>query len=617
MADLDAELLALAGGDSSGEEDSMPASPRQKRSPSRRSRSLSSDKATPPADMARKGTAQAVQKTKARKPARRSRYSDDEDEGSSPVPSDSASMSQSASDGEVDLDDDEDKPLYAYDRIYHDAKEKAKILALPEIEREQLIGTRNEEVDRHEQNRQLHRLVAMREREEKKREAKAKRKAGDAGLDDSQRKSTRQRTKVGGESKNLIDKYKQQRAEKNRQDEKRRQKRTARSASPADDYSEDDAQGESDDYDDRRLNKKRSPSPAKDDPPAELSDVQHARVGRDNFAQVCQTPGFESAIIGCFARVNLGPGRTPGVNEYRLCQIKGIEKGKPYAMVGPNGQQFLTDKYVLATHGKAQRPWSFLECSMSRFTEDEWRRYRVTMANEDCKMPTKGSINKKLEELNKLINHKWVDLEITEKLRAQNDLMALVTRAKDKEEIQDQILEARRKKQFELVDELEEKLQNIVPMKLAMGTILIKKEGPRVNAEQERLAALNRKNNQLNSENIRKAQLAEMHARRIKQQQRTASPAPNAASNKNLDDLFEGGSDISRAATPVNGSGTPARAGTPTLAANGTPAGGTPRSSTPIPYKPVSKKKGLPVIRKAALDDEIIAGMDLGLEIDL
>lgn len=77
MADLDAELLALAGGDSSGEEDSMPPSPPQRRSPSRRSPS-SSDKEAP--EMSRKGVAQTVKKSRARKPARRSRYSDDEGE---------------------------------------------------------------------------------------------------------------------------------------------------------------------------------------------------------------------------------------------------------------------------------------------------------------------------------------------------------------------------------------------------------------------------------------------------------------------------------------------------------------------------------------------------------
>lgn len=524
-------------------------------------------------------------------------------------------MSQSGSDDGLDMDDDEDKPLYAYDKIYHDADEKKKIQRMGEIEREQLIASRTEEVDRHEQNRQLHRLVAARNREVKKREAKAaKRKAADAGLDDSQRKSSRQRTKVGGESKNLIDKYKQQRAEKNLRDEKARQNRSARTPSPGEMFSDDDAEGEEEDYDDRRHPRKRTPSPAKDDPPIELSDVQHARIGRDNFAQVCQTPGFEDAVSGCFARVNLGPGVVPGVNQYRLCQIKGIEKGRIYAMTAANGQQFLTDKYIIATHGKAQRPWTFLECSMSRFTEDEWRRYRLAMVNENCTMPTRGQLNKKLEDLNKLINHKWQDAEITAKLAKQKELVGTVTKAKEREEIQDQILEARRKRNYDLEAELEEKLQNIVPMKLAMGTSLIKKEAPRVNHEQERLAELNRKNNKLNTENIRKAQLAEINARRVRK--RTASPAPNnkAPNNKALDDLFGDGSDISRAGTPVNGSGTPARSGTP---ANGTPAAGPPRSSTPMQYKSVGKKKGIPSIRKNALDDEIIAGLDLGIEIEL
>lgn len=72
MADLDAELLALAGGDSSGEE-SMPSSPKEK-SPSP-PRSKKQSRESPPPDMARKGVAKAVKRTK-----RRKTYSDDEDE---------------------------------------------------------------------------------------------------------------------------------------------------------------------------------------------------------------------------------------------------------------------------------------------------------------------------------------------------------------------------------------------------------------------------------------------------------------------------------------------------------------------------------------------------------
>jgi RNA polymerase-associated protein RTF1 len=72
MADLDAELLALAGGDSSGD-DSMPSSPKQKSPTPPRPKKQSRESPAP--DMARKGVAKAVKRTK-----RRKAYSDDEDE---------------------------------------------------------------------------------------------------------------------------------------------------------------------------------------------------------------------------------------------------------------------------------------------------------------------------------------------------------------------------------------------------------------------------------------------------------------------------------------------------------------------------------------------------------
>jgi RNA polymerase-associated protein RTF1 len=34
-----------------------------------------------------------------------------------------------------------------------------------------------------------------------------------------------------------------------------------------------------------------------------------------------------------------------------------------------NGQTFVTDQYVIAAHGKAEREWPFIACSDSAFTE--------------------------------------------------------------------------------------------------------------------------------------------------------------------------------------------------------------------------------------------------------
>jgi RNA polymerase-associated protein RTF1 len=530
----------------------------------------------------------------------------------------------SQSDSEAGFSPGADKPIFPYDKLYYDAEDKARIEAKPEIEREEILAQRSEQVERHEQDLTLRRLVAARAREEAKHAAKNKRKASAADLEDTQRKSTRQRTKVGGgrvgEASSAIEAYKLQRAEKNLRDEQRKKDGFARrAASPREDYSDADAEGESDnDYDDRR-HSRRSPSPPKDEPIAELADIQRARVGRDNFAQVCYTPGFRDTITGCYARVCLGPGRNPGVNEYRVCLIKGFATGKPYAMTGSNGRPFPVDMYVIAAHGKAERQWSFLECSMSKFTDDEWRRYRSTMANDDLKMPTKRAINAKLEQINRLLAHRFTEVEISEKIKAQNELMEKITRHQEKEDLREKINQAIADGDDEAAEQLETQLASIVPVKLAFGTSLSRADSGYVSQEQERLAELNRRNQRLNAENVRKAQLAEMRARKAKKHL-----APG------VDELFEGTSDISRTGTPVNGAGTPkvgatsiSRAGTPNplaLSANG----GTPGSSTPLAIQPTAvksaaaeKKKGLPVIRKAALDDEILASMDLGIDIDI
>lgn len=195
-------------------------------------------------------------------------------------------------------------------------------MAMPEIQREELLSERAQQVDRHNQDQALRRLLAAREREEAR--TQKKRKASGADLE-SQRKSSRKKTAVGGrkvgEPSDAIEAYKRQREQKGKRDEQRRRdasrkERSRDSPSRAGRDSEDDSEVEWDD--DRR----RSPSPVKDDPPAELQDIQRARVGRSNFAQVCFYPGFDQAISNCYTRVIIGPNPKTGQNEYRVCLIK-------------------------------------------------------------------------------------------------------------------------------------------------------------------------------------------------------------------------------------------------------------------------------------------------------
>jgi RNA polymerase-associated protein RTF1 len=122
--------------------------------------------------------------------------------------------------------------------------------------------------------------------------------------------------------------------------------------------------------------------------------------------------------------------------------------------------------------------------------------------------------------------------------------------------------------------------------------------------ESRRIAELNHRNRIAESQRVRQAQLEEKHkAKRDREQaakaearkraeeaaKKKAEEEKAAAKKANLDDLFDGDS----------------RAGTP-------------RAGTPKPgEKKKEPKKGLPTFRKPKMDDDIIASMDLGINIEI
>ena len=233
--------------------------------------------------------------------------------------------SDSDSEGPTFEDDGERYPL---EGKFIDSSDRARILEMNEIEREQVLAERAQEIERDRQNRALRQLLKSRETENKQNK---KRKAGASDLQEDPRKTQRQRTKLGGgkvgEASSGIDSLKRARAEKDdrqrrRQEDKERNKgrSTAR-----DDYSDADADGDSEvEWDDGKSKNKRSKSPDyRDAEPATLADIQKVRVGRSRFAQVCFYPGFDEAITGCFVRISIGMDKETGQNIYRMGIIKG------------------------------------------------------------------------------------------------------------------------------------------------------------------------------------------------------------------------------------------------------------------------------------------------------
>ncbi|KAJ5594261.1 uncharacterized protein N7459_000469 [Penicillium hispanicum] len=611
--DLDAELLALAG---DSEEEHSPPPTQKDDSPAPSASPHSPDHHHSPASMARKGTAKPVRRP--RKTVRDEEEDGEISEAESHNSLQSAPMSESDSEA-GDAIDEEDRPIFPYDKLYYSAKEKQEIMAMPEIQREELLSERAQQVDRHDQDLALRRLLASRERDEQRAAKKAKRKAGAAGLDDAQRKSSRQKTTLGGrkvgETSAAIDAYKRQREQKGKRDELRRRDTTQsrrRSRSQGSVISDEDAEAESDVELDDRIG--RSPSVPKDDPPAELRDIQRARVGRSNFAQVCFYPGFDDAITGCYARVNIGPNIETGQNEYRLCLITGFNTGKPYAMEAPNGRSFVTDQYAKLAHGKAVRDFPFIACSDSPITEPEYTRYRKTMAVEDCKMATQTKLAAKVVDINRLINHQFTAQELSEKLRKQGALDHKKNILK-RFDIERDLKFAKANGNMEDIERLEKELDQILNPNLSWGTSLSKPTVDKTLSEAERVHQINIRNQKLNYENVRRAQLEERKAARkaaaaVARGEATADPFMRVRTiAKTHHDVSEKSQTGAKSAgvTPDDTPTDSPKPGTDSASQVATPNSGL------TPKKP---KNGF-MISYRNTDDENIAALDLDIDIEI
>lgn len=268
------------------------------------------------------------------------------------------------------------------------------------------------------------------------------------------------------------------------------------------------------------------------------------------------------------------------------------------------------------------------------------------MAAESLPLPTRSFLQSKLADINTLLDHTWTEDEIQQKLKRSGVLQTRFA-AFERNQILRHRKEAEDRGDEAAVAKCDAELTAMEGPKLAFGTSLNASPrkapvstGPN---EQERLAILNRNNRKLNQQEVRKAQQAERKAEalnqaaiergeavanpfaRVKTRAKTHYDVRNDAlaprpSNKGLDELFDGGnSDLSRAGTPLNPSGTNTPLPIPTPKPVGTPMTGMSRSGTPLLVKRDSgeKKRGIPTIRKRNMDDDLIAAMDLGIEIDI
>ncbi|EJD51871.1 plus-3-domain-containing protein [Auricularia subglabra TFB-10046 SS5] len=479
------------------------------------------------------------------------------------------------SDSDMDLESEEDdsNPVqYPLEGKYIDESDRAKLLDLPEIEREEILAQRQEEMQRWRDRQALDKLV--------------KSQSGQA-VDDDDSASKR---KPGAREK--LDKYKAERKAK----EERRQAMRDRPGSPSSsrkahaqsDSSSDDEEGqysrveEENDRFDKQFGRDK-------EPPVGIADLRKIQVTRSMIGKYIERPWFEKLIAGAWVRIMVGSEK--GENVYRICEALKIgEIIKPYSV---EGNQVIES--VELKHGQAIREFTMERVSNVPFTDKEFDRLTRTCALEKVKLPSRRDIERKQAEIKRLTSQPRTNADIDYQLKrkAQIDRLLpsrpwdpakeyahllkrhdLAFQRKDREETKN--LQA-------ALREFEEKHPNLKER--------YKRERESDDNE-DLMARINKRNKLANEENVRRAEAAEAERKRRERRlgMNRADSADPSARLKTIPKTF----------TP--------RSGTPS-----TPNGkvGTPSSTTPLPN--LSPLPVAPPTRTASTFDAVVQSIEVDL----
>lgn len=459
---------------------------------------------------------------------------------------------------------------------------------MTEIDREAVLEERMAQIEREQQDRHLRNLLKSRTAADNKAAAAA-----------STRKSLRTKSapKVTAEI-----------SKRGKLDELRRNREERKATGRRSSFGDEDASrklmsdGEDDgDYHDSHY--------IKDERPINLDDVNSCRIGRTALSKLCDYPGFEDAVQDVFVRLSMFDKET-NRNVYRMTQIKGsfefrkalpsysfciwltlllgLKTGRTYSMLDGSRR---TDKHLILVHGKSERDFPMDLMSDSRFTDSEFNRWKLTLEADKISFPSVSHLRNKAKALNELATRPLTTEEVSAMIAKRNSGKADYLKSiEQRRKLQQRREEAIAAKDDDAVLQIDKELQELEDQQ----------SGPaRGETQMQRMARINAENRKRNMAEIRKAEIAEKRAHREALEKAGsggstfANPFMRVKTTVKFKHDMENKKDVAVGNSP------------PVKEKEGTGVGVL-ASQVPI-------VKG----RKVAGVDDVIASMDLGIEIDI
>ncbi|KAG6915157.1 hypothetical protein DXG01_012974 [Tephrocybe rancida] len=463
-----------------------------------------------------------------------------------------AEMTDSEGEG-PESEEGEEEEQYLLEGKYVDEADRLRLMSLPEIEREDIIASRLEKLQRKHDSKMISQMVNQQHRggdaDTVAKAAKRMHLLLNAGPETYSLYFVGQHT-ARGATKEKSRKLDELKAKRKAKDEKQRTKgspKRDRSSSPMDmeisDDESEDGQITKYEQEEEKERKMFSKAVIPDDQPASIEDLEKCRLSRDLLAKHCMAPWFQDYVQNAWVRYLIG--QENGMPVYRICQISnlGVDNVKTYRLNDKQADQALELK-----HGKSVKPFPMDKVSNSPFQQKEFERLVRVCNNEDVKLPTKRILEKKVADMRKLVEQPITESDINAMLARKNQLNAKkpsgLSTTMEKSRLMQARTLAQRRQDGKEVAEIDLKLAELVASQ------------PQKDEGIDILAKVNERNRKANMEAVRKAELAESERKRRDRKlaaSGTQTPVDPSARLKIKPRLFD-------AATPTTRPGTPAGA---------------------------------------------------------
>lgn len=385
---------------------------------------------------------------------------------------------------------------YPLEGKYTDEEDRNRLLSMDEIQREQTLFEREQEMERY--NERIY--LSQRMNQQK-----------GVSSEDHRPTRTSARTKTQGKSSKLdklneLRKQREQKSEKgkkrsfeDREYEDNEEDRNAFQEENDDNFVEqdDDEYG----YDEDEIvwgygagvgTKRRSTQ-------AKLEDLNRIRLGRSLLHRYCFYDDFSDTVIGCFGKINLGLEKKTMRPMYRLVQVTDVQSDPERAYDLPG---FKCDIYLKVSQNKEQqKSFPITVFSDSPIENEEFQRYLKELEKTSESLPYIEDVNEKYEMIQHLTNRGVTDKDVNSIIEKKRRLQSNIQAADaviEKTKTVDELKVAKQENNVEKARQLVEKLNNLERI------LTSESSGFNTSLSLDSMSKVNERNRKLNQSNIRR-----------------------------------------------------------------------------------------------------------------